>query len=245
MADVAPSRGVADPSVPDSVKDSRMRQAYMTSLLVLLALSGCGTSWENTGGQGPWCAAGRRARVFSKTFSSINGPRETIWAYESKRGFKQDSGGFVRELNEYFSKCTFIKQWHKWGTIGGPNGTSTPNYESPFDLYLVSMNPTVVVGVDKKARVVGVGKKARSDNPTDSLSTPKVGFVWSRYVCGPIAVATVLQYRPRAKVVWLSPAVDYDLHQVDLTSGTASFPIGDNEQITVAVEGEKLATSRK
>jgi hypothetical protein len=222
-----------------------MRQLYVTSLLVLLALSGCGTSWENTGGQGPWCAAGRRARVFSKTFSSFNGPRQTIWAYESKSGFKHDSGEFARELNEYFSKCTFINQWHKRGTIGSTNGTSTPNYESPFDLYLVSMNPTVVVGVDKRARIAAVDKKARSDNPTDSLSTPKVGFVWSTYVCGPIDVATVLQYHPGAKVVWLSPAVDNDLHQVDVTSGTASFPIGNNEQITLSVDDTKLVTARK
>ncbi len=184
-----------------------MRQQYLMSLLILLALSGCGTtSWKDTGEEGPWCAVGERARTFSRTvdrFMAPN-PQEEV-AYESKSGVRRNRLEIYHELDEYCSKCTFINQWPKHGSVG-----SVANHESPFDLYLVSMNPTVVVGVENKAR-----------KATDSPYI-KGGIVGSQYLLAPIAVRTTLLYPPDAKVVWFSPAVDHDLHQIDLTTGTAS-----------------------
>jgi hypothetical protein len=206
---------------------------YLTSLTILVLLSGCGTtSWKDTGEKGPWCASETRARVFYRTVDYFMAPNpQGEVAYEDKSGTKRNSVAFWQELDKYFSRCTFINQWSEHGTVD-----SVGNHNSPFDLYLVSMNPTVVVGVEKK------------DHNVSSMDSPyikKYVFVGSTYLLDPVEVITTLPYHSGAKVVWFSPAVDYDLHQIDLGTGAASFLIDKKEQINVVLDEAQLTTLRK
>ncbi len=206
----------------------------LASLIFLGLLVGCSsTAWKDTGEEGPWCAPNTRARVFYRTvdFLGAPNPQEEV-AYACKSGGKKVNVSSWRELDSYFGKCTFIKQWPESnGTVNGVR-----QHLSPFDLCLVAMNPTVIVGA------------ARQDTRVSSLDSPatkKYVFIGSTFLDGFIEVRTILPYHPGAKVVWFSPAVDYDLHQIDLGAGTASFTISKNEQITVTVEGAQLSTLRK
>jgi len=153
-------------------------------------------------------------------------------AYASKTGGKKVELSFWQELDKYFGRCTFINQWPE--SNGAVDGVR--QHLSPFDLCLVSMNPTVIVGVERQ------DPKASS---LDSPATKKYVFLGSTFLVDFIEARTTLPYHPGAKVVWFSPDVDYDLHQFDLGAGTASFTIRKKEQITVTVDGSQLATSRK
>jgi hypothetical protein len=69
-------------------------------------------------------------------------------------------------------------------------------------------------------------------------------FIGSKFLFYFIEVRTDLPYQNGARVVWFSPAKDYDLHQIDLGSGAVSFAIDKTAQITVAVDGAQPITTR-
>jgi hypothetical protein len=98
------------------------------------------------------------------------------------------------------------------------------------------MDPTVIVGVERRNPKVSA---------LNSSATKKYVFVGSTHLLGFIEVRTTLPYFKGAKVVWFSPEEDHELHRVDLGAGTASFTVGKVTQITVAIEGPLLATSRE
>ena len=202
-------------------------------LLVLGFLAGCSaTAWKDTGRPGPWCAPGVRAHIFYRTVDSFGAPNpQGRMALAGKSGAKESEFSFLHELDAYFGRCTFINQWPAHGTTD-----SYPTHQSPFDLCMVSMNPTVIMGIERQnPNVSSLG----------SADTWGPAFIGSSYLLEPIVIRTELPYHSGAKVVWFSPAVDYDLHQLDLASGTASFAIGKGEQIVVVVDGAQLTTSRK
>ena len=204
------------------------------ALFVLLSLlAGCSaTAWKDTGQSGSWCAPGVRGYVFYRTVDSFGAPNpQGRMALVGRSGVKESEFSFHHELDDYFGRCSFIKRWPSHGTTD-----SYPTHQSPFDLCMVSMNPTVIMGVERQ-------------NPDVSSLGPvtswRCAFVGSSYLLDEIAIRTELPYHPGAKMVWFSPAVDFDLHQIDLTSGAACFTIGKNEQIGVVIDGAQVMTSRK
>ena len=152
-------------------------------------------------------------------------------ALAGKWGIKRSQISFYHELDAYFGKCTFINQWPTGMSIN-----SIPSHLSPFDLCMVSMNPTVIMGVERQ------NPEVSSLGP---IPTWGCAFISSTYLLLPIAIRTSLPYYSGAKVVWFSPAVDHDLHQIDLSSGTASITINRHEYIVVTVDGAELTTLRK
>jgi hypothetical protein len=200
-------------------------------LLVLGLVAGCSSAWKDTGVQGPWCAPDSRGRVFYRSWPTVNGPRQGEVAYADASGSKKSQRSFSQELNDYFRRAKFIKEWREGGTVG-----SVRQHFSPFDLCLVSMDPTVIIGVQRKDPNV---------SSLDSPATKKYVFVRSPYLDHFIEVRTTLPYHSGAKVVWFSPAVDDDLHDLDLKEGKGSFTIDQQTQISVAADGAQLTTSRK
>ena len=200
-----------------------MKLIGLLSLLSLLTSCSV-TAWKDSSKAGPWCAPGRQAHVFYRSVNSFGAPKpQDEMALEGKSGVKTRDVSFWHELDRYFGKCRFIDQWPTHGTVN-----SIPSHQIPFDLCLVSMNPTVIVGAERQ------DPKVSSFWPLDKS---KFAFIGSTFLIDPIAVRTTIPWYQGAKVIWFSPAVDYDLHQLDLTSGTASFAIGKSEQIGVVVDG--------
>jgi len=152
-------------------------------------------------------------------------------AFVGKSGIKKMGVSFWHELDQYFGRCKFIDQWPTHGTVN-----SIPSHEVPFDLCLVSMTPTVIVGVERQ------DPKVSSFWPLDKS---RERFVGSTFLIDPIAVRTTIPYYPGARIIWFSPAVDYNLHEIDLKPGTASFMISKGEQIFLSVDGAQLKTVRK
>lgn len=197
-------------------------------------LIGCGTTaWEDTGEVGPWCATGRQARVLSRTVNPIGAPNpQTQLAFEDGLGRKQEEGSLWRKLDEYFSQCTFIQEWPTRGTIN-----SVAQHEAPFDFYMISINPIVIMGVDRQP--------LQSVPPKLSRRKCEV-FVGSKHLVGFIAVRTKIPYRPGLHVVWFSPDADHELHELDLKDGIAGFTVGEKVRVTVTVEdNSQLVTSRE
>ena len=208
-----------------------MKSLALLSLLSLFT-GRSATAWKDTGQQGPWCAPGMRGHVFYRTVDSFGAPNpQDRMALTGKSGAKTSEFSFHHELDAYFGRCTFVNGWPAHETVD-----SIPSHELPFDLCLVSMNPTVIVGAERQ------NTKVSSFWPLDKSG---FAFIGSSFLIDPIAVRTTIPYHPGAKVIWFSPAVDYDLHQLDLTSGTGSFAIGRSEQIVVLVDRAQLTTSRK
>jgi hypothetical protein len=204
---------------------------FLPLLSVLGLLVGCAGAWKDTGERGPWCAPNVRSRVFYRDLPSVAGPQHGEVAYEDTSGVKRSEHSFRHELNDYFIQCAFIKKWPEGGTVG-----STRQHHAPFDLCLVSMEPTVIVGVERR------------DPGVSSLDRPDITkYVWlgTPHLVNPIEVRTTLPYHKGARVVWFSPAEDHELHRLDLEPGKASFAIGKIVQISVAVDGARLVTSRK
>ena len=212
------------------------------ALLAVLGLfSGCAsyTVWTSTAAAVPWCGPDRRAHVYYRYWTQTEDnlfqrepERYQQVGYSGKSGVKKSAASFRKELDEYFRNCTFIKQWPQDINAGPP----WPRF-SPFQLYFVSMDPTVVVGVEKP------------DPKMFQVVLPpmqeKVYGIDSTYLVDFIEARTTLPYHSGAKIVWFSPAVDHDLHQIDFTSRVASFTVGENEQIIVTADGAELRTSRK
>jgi len=196
-------------------------------------LVGCGiTAWKDKGQLGSWCASDTQARVYYRTVNSIgmSNPQDEI-ALAGKSGAKHSTFSFHADLDNYFGRCTFISQWPKHGTTD-----TFSTYEPPFDFYLVSINPIVVVGVERQnPQMSALGR----------MDTWDCESIWSSYLLNPIAIRTKAPYYRSANVVWFSPAVDGDLHHLDMTSSAASFKITKDDQITVVVDGAQLTTSRK
>jgi hypothetical protein len=155
-------------------------------------------------------------------------------AFDGKWGGKKNYDSIRRELDSYFWHCPFIEQWPVHGSVSGGYLVSIAQHVPPFDLCLVSINPTVIIGSERK------DSKVRALWPEG-----RAPYIGSSFIFGAIAVHTNVPYHPGAKVFWFSPAVDHDLHEFDLSSGSASFPISKRQQIAVVVEGLELKTSRK
>jgi hypothetical protein len=206
---------------------------HLAFFVTLGFLTGCSvTDWKDTGQAGQWCAPGVQARVFCRTVDSLGAPNpQGQMALAGKSGVKTRADSFYHELDAYFGECTFINQWPTHGTTD-----SIPSHEVPFDMCLVSMDPTVIVGAERQ------DPKVSSFWPMNKSPYP---FIGSSSLVDEIAVRTTVPYHLGAKVFWFSPAVDHDLHQIDLTSGAASFTITKREQIAVIVDGAQLKTSRK
>jgi hypothetical protein len=196
----------------------------------LIFFACCNSPWKDPGLQGPWCAPNTRARIYYRNLPGID-RRDSKIAYADKSGRKIDTLSFLHELDEYFGKCTFIRQWPKAGTINGVTA-----HQPPFDLWLVSMDPTVIVGVQKP------DPKKSALGPTDPVAYRQVH---STALPSPIVAWTTLPYHRGAEVVWFSPSTDYDLHPIDLKSGSVRFAISETEWITVAVVKSELVTRRE
>jgi hypothetical protein len=206
---------------------------FKTLLIIFGFFLGCSsTPWKDVGEQGPWCAPSTRARVFCRTVNQFMASNEQGQAaYASSSGIKRSSVSFGQELDSFFVKSTFIDQWPDSNFFVN----SIRQHLSPYDLCLVSMSPTVIVGVEKD----------RKESSLNSTYAKKHHFIGSTFLVDSIEVRTTLPYHFGARVVWFSPASGYDLHQLDLETGTASFAISEKEQIKVTVEGTELMTLRK
>jgi len=210
-----------------------MTMKFSSLLLALCFLAGCSrAAWKDTGRPGPWCEPGVRAHIFCRTVNSPGMPNpQSEMALAAESEAKETAFSFSHELDLYFGKCVFIKRWPARGTTG-----AYPTYDPPFDLCMVSMNPMVIMGIERQ------NPKVSSFGPANTWGP---AFISSSYLLEPIAIRTNLPYHSGAKVICFSPAIDNDLHEINLASGTASFAIGNGEQINVFVEGAQLMTSRK
>jgi len=152
-------------------------------------------------------------------------------AFTDRSGHKKNTAAFQDELNTYFVDCKFTKGWPEFGVAG--------NYRpliAPFRFHFVSMDPVVIVGV---------AKEDPTDTNPDYLYTGQHTFIGTNYINDAFQAGTTFPYRPGAKVVWFSPAVDHDLHDIDLASRTARIALAGSEFLTISVDGSQLVTSRQ
>jgi len=175
---------------------------------------------------GPWVGAGERAEVCMRQFHgkgdnylvtylrhrSIWRP---IWLYDLGHEFSF----------EYFTQTRFWRQWPNG--IGGTHYyRPIPNKRAPFRFYLVSISPTVIVGVSKAGdRFVEL-----EEGDSHPLAMNFMGLsdrVW---------VMTKLSASPDALLVYFAPELSMELVVLNLGSGSTAISLPDGSQLTFSRE---------
>ena len=127
-----------------------------------------------------------------------------------------------------------IKQtrfWQLWPTINRKTGIDrfTADKKPPFKLYLVSISPTVIVGVSKE------GDLFREPKVENSYYHPLKGY------CAGLAsehvwIMTQLSASADARLVYFAPELSMELEVLNLGPGSTAISLADGSQLTFSRE---------
>jgi len=210
-----------------------LRPIFLTLFLAILCSCSLPASWTKTNNVDcPWRAPGIKAKAYTRpvqaVFMSDHVGNETAYGDDGFRSYKIEQEELTKELDKYFRNCEFIKKW-------SPTGSRIDNIivrNSPYDLYLVSITPTIIVGVSKNTL-------SQQDN-----------FYFQRiplrtyHLSDEIIVTTSIPYRTTSEIIWLFPKRDNELHCLDLANGTAFITINGNDKISFVINKGVLHVTR-
>lgn len=139
----------------------------MRNALVLASLlaSGCitHTPWQKTSTVGPWCAAEKRADAytrFAEPFPIAYGCAREI-AYATRNGTKVSYSSIAATIDELLAAWDVRASWPESGAkVYTSDGIivlrKPPLRKPPFGLYLVAIDPVIVIGVHSPAQQPGM-----------------------------------------------------------------------------------------
>ncbi len=128
------------------------------AILSALAFTGCGIPriyWSETDMAGPPVATGEQTKQFNRcditssgiSFSPNGGGIRCDYSFKSKSGVHVD---FPQITNEISHGMTFSSHLRPYMHKPTPETTQERRYSPELGLYLVALNPTVVVGIPAK-----------------------------------------------------------------------------------------------
>jgi len=124
----------------------RMNRIGIAVLFLSVMLTGCSTTsrWSETRTPRPWCAPGQRAVIYDRTYDAymMSGPHTQI-AFSTGGIWKTRRHKLSSQLDRYFSSSPIVDAWPRSGDHVGQRAL----VRSPYDLYLVSIDPIVIIGV--------------------------------------------------------------------------------------------------
>ena len=197
-------------------------------MALVLATGGCvsNTSWKQSDQQGPWCAPGRRAVLYTRMHDAYMLPGAQVqeaWSTGTSR--KRFTSFVEEELNRWFGPSPLVASWP---ATGGHIGEITQR-KAPFDLYLVAIDPIVLVGVP------GTGRPPAGERTA----------VFSPYLHDLIPVATELHVG-KAPSVTILRRVKGAL--ATMTIGMPDLPsvieLGRDDYLILAANAGRLVVSR-
>ncbi len=199
---------------------------YLMAMCLLLAgcMYGPRGPYIKTDFVGPWVGAGERAEVCMRQFHGKSDDslttylrhrsiRRPIWLYELGHEFSF----------KYFTQTRFWQQWP--ATVSGSHYYRyIPERIAPFRFYLVSISPTVIVGVSKEGdRFVEL-----EDGDSHPLAINFMGLPYSDRVW----IIPQLSALPDALLVYFAPELSMELVVLNLDSGSTAISLPDGSQLT-------------
>lgn len=198
-------------------------------MAVCLLLAGCTTTgpWIKTDFEGPWCGAGERTEIWKREYSLSVKPGLRIEAHMRHSSIRRPINVY-KLVGDDFKQTRF---WQLWPTPGRKTGINnfTADKTPPFKLYLVSIFPTVIVGVSKE------GDLFREPKVENSYYHPLKGY------CAGLAsehvwIMTQLSASPDARLVYFAPELSMELEVLNLGPGSTAISLQDGSQLTVSRE---------
>lgn len=221
---------------------TRIISCLFAVYLLLIGCAGPRGPYVKTDLEGPWCSAGERAEVVMREYhnpykSNFMQPYlrySAIWRPVSITQFKNDFS------IEHLTRTSFWQQWPDSG-----NGAYLtwldryiPSKNAPYRFYLVSVSPTVIVGISKEAVRFEEPDGRCTDYPLCmifyGLDFPE--WVW---------IMTRLPAAPDARLVYFAPDLSMALEEIRLDTGSATVDLGDGSQLTVSREGPDINIVRE
>jgi hypothetical protein len=177
---------------------------------------------------GPWCGAGERAEVCKRQFHSKSGNnfetylryhpiRRPIWVYDLGKEFGLD----------YLTQSSFWRQWPAMKSGSYYDGY-IPDRIAPFRFYLVSISPTVIVGVSKEGD--------RFVEPEQNHYHPDLLAIQFWGLDERAWIMTQLSASPDARLVYFAPELSMELVVLNLGSGSTAISLTDGSQLTFSRE---------
>jgi len=201
-------------------------------LLLAGCMSGPRGPWIKTDFVGPWCGAGERAEVCMRQYyNSVKGTHPQ--AYLRHRSIRRPILVHVLGMEfslDYFTQTSFWRQWPAAG--GGAYMASLDRYipdkKAPFRFYLVSISPTVIVGVSKEGD--------RFVEPEEGVSHPLAIHFYGLTYYERIWIMTQLSASPDARLVYFAPELSMELEVLNLGPVSTAISLPDGSQLTVSRE---------
>ena len=211
---------------------------YFTAVCLLFAACTTKGPWINTEFEGPWCDADERAEIWKQESDFWAKPGLRIEGQMRHRRIRRPIN-VNKLIDDDFKQTRF---WQLWPTRYKKTGIDnfTANKNSPFRLYLVSILPTVIVGVSNEGDLF---KEPESESPfTDHpLKGDCSGLVYD----SPVWIMTRLSASSDARLVYFAPQLSSELEVLDLGSGSTRIDLQDESQLTVTRKGNTIRIVRE
>jgi hypothetical protein len=215
-----------------------MKRTTPYFIAVCLLLVGCTTygPWIKTDFEGPWCGTGERTEIWKREYSISVKPGLRIEAQMRHHSIRRPIN-IYKLVGDDFKQTRF---WQLWPTINRKTGIDrfTADKKPPFKLYLVSISPTVIVGVSKE------GDLFREPKVENSYYHPLKGY------CAGLAsehvwIMTQLSASPDARLVYFAPELGMELEVLNLGSGSTALNLQDGSQLTISREKANINIVRE
>jgi len=223
-----------------------MTRIFSYLMVICLLLAGCISGprgpWIKTDFVGPWCGAGERAEVFMRQhhnpYKGTTHPKPYLRHHSIRRPI------LVFELGKDFSIAYFTQTsfWRQWPDAGGASILSSldryiPWKKAPFRFYLVSISPTVIVGVSKEGD--------RFVEPEEGVLHPLAIHFYGLNYDERVWIMPQLSVSPDACLVYFAPELSMELEVLNLDSGSTAINLPDGSQLTVSREGTTINIIRE
>jgi hypothetical protein len=141
---------------------------------------------------------------------------------------------------EHLTRTSF---WQQWPDAGGGAYLSwldrhIPYKNAPYRFYLVSVSPSVILGISKEAVRFAEPDGWCFDHP---LCMEFYGLHFSE----PVWIITRLPAAPDARLVYFAPDLSMALEEIRLDTGSATVDLGEGSQLTVSREGPDINIVRE
>ena len=203
-------------------------------ITMCLLFTGCAGSHRgpfiNTDFMGPWCGAGERAEVcMREEHNKYQGTRlEMYLRHNSTRRTIRITNLGVEFSLKYFTQTSFWRQWPDTGSSAylAWLDREVPEKKAPFRFYLVSISPTVLVGVSKEGD--------RFVEPKEGIYHPLTLRFYGLDLRERVWISTQLSASPDARLVYFVPKINMELEELNLEPGSTAISLPDGSQLTVS-----------
>ncbi len=207
----------------------------------LFVVNGCVSysSWSRINStETPWCAANVQAEVYTRRVSYFMAPKfntQVAWVNpKSFWGLKTQRHTIEKEISDFFyENQKIIESWPKDNSLQSSRQYNmSPPRRCPFLLFLVSIDPTVVIGLDVKTRTQLTGH-------SDSFD-----YIFPSFISYPSI--KVSQKLPLAsKGWWINPASSRKLEPIDLDKNLFVIDLNSDGKLYIIKKKDCLEVIRK